>query len=58
MLITQARDTMSVKEAVAGRIGEICAERGMKFNELAVISGVKPSTVSVGLMKGSPAVTI
>ena len=36
---------MSVKDAVAERVRELCAERGMKTNELAVLSGVTPSTV-------------
>lgn len=36
---------MSVKDAVSARFMEICAEKGIKFNELAYISGVTPSTV-------------
>lgn len=36
---------MSVKDAVSARFMEICAEKGIKFNELANISGVTPSTV-------------
>lgn len=36
---------MSVKDAVSARFREICAEKGIKFNELANISGVTPSTV-------------
>ena len=36
---------MSVKDAVAYRFQELCRERGIRFNELAVRSGVTPSTV-------------
>lgn len=36
---------MSVKDAVADRVRSLCAERGIKANELANISGVTPSTV-------------
>ena len=36
---------MSVKDAVAYRFQELCQERGIRFNELAVRSGVTPSTV-------------
>ncbi|MCH5288032.1 MAG: helix-turn-helix transcriptional regulator [Christensenellaceae bacterium] len=36
---------MSVKDAVATRFQELCRERGMRLNELAVRSGVTPSTV-------------
>ena len=36
---------MYVKDAVAARFAAICRERGIKPNELAGISGVKPSTV-------------
>ncbi len=36
---------MTVKDAVAERVRSLCAERGMKPNELANISGVTPSTV-------------
>ncbi len=35
---------MSVKDAVAKRFLELCAERGIRINELANISGVTPST--------------
>ena len=35
---------MSVKDAVAERFQNLCAERGIKTNELASISGVTPST--------------
>lgn len=35
---------MSVKDAVAARFKEICGERGITTNELAVLSGVTPST--------------
>ncbi len=36
---------MSVKNAVAARFQEICAQRGIKPNALAVLAGVTPSTV-------------
>lgn len=36
---------MSVKDAVTARFMELCQERGIKYNELAVRSGVTPSTV-------------
>lgn len=36
---------MIIKEAVVLRFKEICSERNIKFNELATLSGVTPSTV-------------
>ncbi len=36
---------MYVKDAVVMRFVQICAERGIKYNELATLSGVTPSTV-------------
>ncbi|SFP50310.1 Helix-turn-helix domain-containing protein [Oscillibacter sp. PC13] len=36
---------MGVKDAVVNRFAAICRQRGMKYNELAVRSGVTPSTV-------------
>ena len=36
---------MRVKEAVVCRFKEICHERKIKYNELATMSGVTPSTV-------------
>ena len=36
---------MSVKDAVANRIRELCLERNIKTNELANIAAVTPSTV-------------
>lgn len=36
---------MSVKDAVAARFAGLCRQRNMKYNELAVRSGVTPSTV-------------
>lgn len=35
---------MSVKDAVAMRFQQLCRERNIKINELAVLSGVTPST--------------
>ncbi len=36
---------MMIKDAVVIRVKNICKERNMKYNELAVRSGVTPSTV-------------
>lgn len=36
---------MGVKQAIVARFLQICAERNIKLNELAVLSGVTPSTV-------------
>ena len=36
---------MTVKDAVVLRLKDICKERNIKYNELATISGVTPSTV-------------
>ena len=36
---------LSVKDAVAQRFLQLCEERGIRTNELAVLSGVTPSTV-------------
>ncbi len=36
---------MGIKNAVVDRFNNICKERNMKPNELAVISGVTPSSV-------------
>lgn len=36
---------MGVKDAVADRFRELCAERHIRINELATRSGVTPSTV-------------
>ena len=36
---------MRIKEAAVLRFQELCRERGIKYNELAVLSGVTPSTV-------------
>ena len=34
-----------IKDAVVARFVEICARQGIKYNDLAVRSGVTPSTV-------------
>ncbi len=34
-----------VKDAVAVRFAQLCRERHIKYNELATLSGVTPSTV-------------
>lgn len=36
---------MRMKEAVVQRFQGLCRERGIKYNELATLSGVTPSTV-------------
>lgn len=36
---------MSVKDTVANRFQQLCAQRNIKPNELANLSGVTPSTV-------------
>lgn len=36
---------MSVKDAVAVRFKQLCKERNIRINELAILSGVTPSTV-------------
>ena len=36
---------MTVKDAVTKRFKDLCAERQIKTNELATLSGVTPSTV-------------
>ena len=36
---------MGVKDCVALRFQQICKERKIRFNELATLSGVTPSTV-------------
>ena len=35
---------MDVKDAIVKRFNELCAERNMRINELANVSGVTPST--------------
>lgn len=36
---------MAVKDSVVNRFSELCRIRNIKFNELATLSGVTPSTV-------------
>lgn len=36
---------MLIKEAIVKHLQDICRQRNMKYNELATISGVTPSTV-------------
>ena len=36
---------MRMKEAVVNRFQSLCRERGIRYNELATLSGVTPSTV-------------
>lgn len=37
--------SLSVKDIVAKRFSDLCKERNIKYNELATLSGVTPSTV-------------
>ena len=43
--LSQVMNVMMVKDAVAQRFRELCFQRGIRINELAVLSGVTPSTV-------------
>lgn len=36
---------MRIKEAIVRRFQQLCQERNIKYNELATLSGVTPSTV-------------
>lgn len=36
---------MAVKDIVVKRFSDLCKERNIKYNELATLSGVTPSTV-------------
>ena len=36
---------MQIKDAIVSRFQEICRQRNVKFNELATLAGVTPSTV-------------
>lgn len=36
---------MNLKQVIVNRVLQICDERGIKPNELAVLSGITPSTV-------------
>ena len=36
---------MRMKEAVVARFQQLCRERGIRYNQLANLSGVTPSTV-------------
>lgn len=38
-------DIMRIKEAIVKRFQLLCQERNIKYNELATMSGVTPSTV-------------
>ena len=37
---------MRMKEAVVARFQQLCRERGIRYNQLANLSGVTPSTVA------------
>ena len=43
--LSQVMNVMMVKDAVAQRFRELCFQRDIRINELAVLSGVTPSTV-------------
>lgn len=45
LFIVVKGDTMDAKDCVVQRVRELCADRGIKLNELATVSGVTPSTV-------------
>lgn len=45
LFIVVKGDTMDVRDCVVQRVRELCADRGIKLNELATVSGVTPSTV-------------
>ena len=36
---------MQIKDAIITRFEELCAQRNIKYNELATLAGVTPSTV-------------
>lgn len=36
---------MKIKDAIVVRFQEVCKQRNIKYNELATLSGVTPSTV-------------
>lgn len=38
-------DIMQMKDAIVKRFQQLCRERNIKYNELATMSGVTPSTV-------------
>lgn len=45
LFIVVKGDPMDAKDCVVQRVRELCADRGIKLNELATVSGVTPSTV-------------
>lgn len=45
LFIVVKGDTMDIKDCVVQRVRELCADRGIKLNKLATVSGVTPSTV-------------
>lgn len=49
---------MTIKDAVILRFKKICKERDIKYNELATMSGVTPSTVYSMLNKERRDITI
>ena len=38
---------MQIKQAVVTRFKSLCEQRGIKYNELATLSGITPSTVYI-----------
>ncbi|EFF68139.1 helix-turn-helix domain-containing protein [Eshraghiella crossota] len=49
---------MTIKDAVILRFKKICKERDIRYNELATMSGVTPSTVYSMLNKERRDITI
>lgn len=49
---------MRMKEAVVERFRELCLKRGIKYNELATLSGVTPSTVYSMMDEGRKDVSV
>ena len=45
VLFFKVRRIYLMKEAIAKRFRQLCQERNIKYNELATLSGVTPSTV-------------
>mgnify|MGYP002516449850 FL=1 len=49
---------MQMKEAIVKRFQQLCLERNIKYNELATMSGVTPSTVYSMMDKGRKDVSV
>jgi len=44
-IIRKAGEGETIKDAIAERFKQLCAERGMSYTQLARLAGVTPSTV-------------